>query len=129
MDRITKKGIESYNEFVISLGYEYCFGEADDAMYRKLKSVEDIEEEIGIDLITLFKVLKGKIYSLHPKTKKICLIILPILYYCGKQWMIGCRSMELDDEENSCDSWDCYLKDYGKTWSLDKIDLTKEELL
>ena len=93
---------------------------------NKLSKLEDIEEEIGIDLVTLFKALKGKIYSLHPKTQKICLIILPIFYYCGKQWMIGCRSMEWDDEENSCDSWNCYLKDYGKTWALTKEGLENE---
>lgn len=93
-------------------------------MFLKLGQLEDIEEELGIDLITLFKVLKGNIYSLHPETGKICLIVLPICYYCGNQWVIGCRSMEWNDKENSCDSWDCLPKDYGKTWAL-----TKEELL
>lgn len=92
----------------------------------KLSKLEDIEEEIGIDLVTLFKVLKGKIYSLHPKTQKICLIILPIFYYCGNQWVIGCHSTEWNTEENSCDTWDCYLKDYGKTWALTKEDLENE---
>ena len=31
-------------------------------IYSKLKSLEDIEEELGIDLITLFKALKNGIY-------------------------------------------------------------------
>lgn len=101
----------------------------DDELITKLDSIhtlgrlEDLEEEIGIDLINLFKVLKGNIYSLHPETGKICLIVLPIFYYCGNQWVIGCRSIEWNDKENSCDSWDCLPKDYGKTWAL-----TREEL-
>ena len=128
MNRLNEKVYCGYDASDRKLKNDYTDEEIFKAL-QKLGRLEDIEEEIGIDLVTLFKTLKGKIYSLHPKTQKICLIILPIFYYCGKQWMIGCRSMEWDDEENSCDSWDCYLKDYGKTWSLDKIDLTKEELL
>ena len=104
----------------------------DDEVMTKLDSIhklgllEDLEEEIGIYLITLLKALKEEIYSLHPETGKICPIVLPILYYCGNQWVIGCRSMKWNDKENSCDSWDCYLKDYGKTWALTKEELENE---
>ncbi len=96
----------------------------DDLKY-KLGQLEDIEEELGIELITLFRALKGEIYSLHSTTRKICPIILPIFYYCGNQWVIGCHSMEWNAEENSCDNWDCFLKDYGKTWALTREELEK----
>ena len=93
---------------------------------NKLSQLEDLEEELGIDLITLFKSLKGEIYSLHPKTQKICLIIFRDFYFFGNQWIIECHSMEWNAEENRCDSWDCFLKDYGKTWALDKNDLVND---
>ena len=126
MNRITKKEIESYDEFVISLGYEYCFGEADDAMYRKLKSLEDIEEELGIDLITLFKALKDGINVYYEDEERYKFHNdLRIEYHKTLGWGLVyiygscCRNdmpMMLDMEFYE-------LKGYGKTWAL-----TKEEL-
>ena len=107
------------------MGYEYQQAEMD--CINKLGQLEDIEEELGIDLITLFKALKGRIYSIHPKMRKICLIIFHVFYYCGNQWVIGCHSMEWNAEENSCDNWDCFLKDYGKTWALTREEIEENE--
>ena len=91
---------------------------------NKLGQLEDIEDELGIDLITLFKALKeDEFYSKHPKTGEVSLIPLPILYYCCCKWNIGCSSMIFNEQENRCDSWDCDPKDYNKTWSLRKEKL------
>ena len=38
-------------------------------IYLKLKSLEDIEEELGIELITLFKALKDGFYIKYVKHK------------------------------------------------------------
>lgn len=55
MKRITEKdGPSIKNGFII-------FKDIDEA-YRKLYVLEDIEEEIDIDLITLFKALKYGVY-------------------------------------------------------------------
>lgn len=83
----------------------------------KLGKIEDLEKELGIDLVTLFKALKNGVY-------------------CKDEY--GGEEKEFHDvrgiEENGlsvisnickypeCD-WTEYFKDYGKTWAL-----TKEEL-
>ena len=86
-------------------------------IYNKLFDIEDLEEELGIDLITLFKALKEGIYY---KT------INHNIYYVSK----SCLSLEFNNE------WELWvenhsileglliqLKDYGETWSLRKEDL------
>ena len=92
---------------------------------NKLKKLEDIEEEFGIDLITLFKALKDGIYV---KT-----------YGCGNSnfnkliiTKKKCPTLKLDYkthtklrfEQKFGQHFETYeLEDYGKTWAL-----TKEEL-
>lgn len=80
--------------------------------YKKLSQLEDWEEELGIDLTTLFKALKDGIYikelnNDYPywgfELRHIKGIGIVIMWgYCSN----------------------LFLKDCGKTWSL-----TKEELL
>ena len=78
------------------------------ACVGKLGQLEDIEEELGIDLVTLLKALDYK----------------NIKYFDdGCEW----HYVQLNYENKSfiCpDGAEYYLKDYGKTWAL-----TKEELL
>lgn len=80
----------------------------------KLGQLEDVEDELGIDLITLFKALKygayipfyGQIMSLErykldfPNKRFIA------KYFNGNEW-----------EET------LYFKDYGRTWALTKGEL------
>ena len=75
--------------------------------YWKLKEYEDIEEELGIDLITLYKVLDQGIYYKN-------------MYYTGNDKLYITNG---EIYNYARDKW-VYLKDYGKTWAL-----TKEELL
>lgn len=75
-------------------------------LQNELKQYRDIEEELGFDLITLFKALKEGIYDKHIHYDNVCLLGDKI-YACP---------LDIFDT-----SW--YLKDYGKTWAL-----TKEEL-
>ena len=95
----------------------------DDLKY-KLGQLEDIEEELGIDLITLFKALRNGIWT----NQEQC-------YGDEKQGKIRFFQVRLLLEENAVgcihnSMWKgkevirtLYLKDYGKTWAL-----TKEEL-
>ena len=90
----------------------------------KLKHYEDIEEELGIDLITLFKALRNGIWT----NQEQC-------YGDEKQGKIRFFQVRLLLEENAVgcihnSMWKgkevirtLYFKDYGKTWAL-----TKEEL-
>ena len=118
MNRLTNKQCYSYEDFVFSLRNKLITpSEIDNAIYKKLKSLEDIEEELGIDLITLFKALK---YG---------------FYFKYKNKIISSNNYLFQITVNIKDNWifdivDYYLsllsiklKDYGKTWAL-----TKEEL-
>ena len=50
MTRITLREIEWYDDYVKSLEDEFDMEEVNDVMYRKLKALEDLEEELEIDL-------------------------------------------------------------------------------
>ena len=76
-----------------------------DAAENKLGQLEDIEEELGIDLITLFKAMKNGFYDKHFHYGSAVINNGYICYYFDES---GIRYK---------------LKDYGKTWAL-----TKEEL-
>ena len=77
----------------------------------KLGQLEDIEEELGIDLITLFKALKDGVYY---KYKDM-----------GVEKISKLRPITIHKNTIVCDYHTYkYFKDYGKTWAL-----TKEELL
>ena len=86
--------------------------ELQDAL-NKLGQLEDIEDQLGIDLITLLKALTSGIYYKRNDNNIGC------LFPC---------EIALGDDGLSRKEWDSdvewYFKDYGKTWAL-----TKEELL
>ena len=87
----------------------------------KLGKYEDIEEELGIDLTTLFKALKNG-YWYKKNNNIVCAkstighTYMHCLYLCDNGWYINTNDMY--DY-----TIDIALKDYGKTWAL-----TKEEL-
>ena len=93
--------------------------------WDKLGQLEDIEEEINFDLITLFKALKnGVCYkNRQGQIKKD----LPHLNYNKPthRWYleIGWADRWIADKENGW-WYPLEFKDYGKTWAL-----TEEELL
>ena len=83
--------------------------------YIKLAVLEDIEDELGIDLITLFKAFEEDVWikfdnkiMFVPYDKKV------FLFYEGN---IHCYPL------NEQCSYTVSIDDYGKTWAL-----TKEEL-
>ena len=80
---------------------------------NKLGQLEDIEEELGIDLITLFKALKDGVYT-YLKNFKTGSVELYHAY-------IEIHSFQ---EFKVFDNYFIRYKDYGKTWAL-----TEKELL
>lgn len=87
---------------------------------NKLGHHEDIEEEFGIDLITLFKALKNGIYTVnhsHGGYEPIR-VSLKIGGYGDLVTAYLIHPYDYDDGE-----YTYRLNDYGKTWAL-----TKEEL-
>ena len=108
MNRLTKK-----NDIGYFPAYERETKENYYDLVYKLGVLEDLEEELGIDLIILFKALKQK-YVFHEENLKIELLGLHIksdqlyLYRFAQATM---HAVYLR------------LKDYGKTWTI-----TKEKL-
>ena len=85
-------------------------------LVNKLGQLEDVEEELGIDLITLFKAFSQGIYvkELGRKTT--------VWKYVDDEGgkYLGAWHNDFEKEHNTIF---VHLKDYGKTWAL-----TKEEL-
>lgn len=86
-------------------------------MTKELLEYKDIEEELGIDLITLFKALKGHIAVYFKQRDKIYKLDGWYLVYAvsTKEFLLK----NIDNELNTV----LLIKDYGKTWTL-----TNEEL-
>lgn len=96
---------------------------------EKLSKIEDMEEELGIDLITLFKALKDGINVYYEDEERYKFHNdLRIEYHKTLGWGLVyiygscCRNdtpMMLDMEFYE-------LKGYGKTWALTKEELENE---
>ena len=97
---------------------------------EQLEKYKSIEEELGIDLITLFKALKdgfyikynGEIVHIFPDKHitinfwyKIINVFVPPKFFIDCKKGTNYLSETIDEEY--------WFKDYGKTWAL-----TKEEL-
>ena len=100
-----------------------------DIIEKELKEhrlLKKLEEELGIDLITLFKALKDRqvifkhIYGL--KKPKIYLETHKIagLLFDGKSYDLWLYDNGYGDQ------FCAYTKDYGKTWALTKEELENE---
>lgn len=119
MNRLTKK---SSNGFLPK--YERETKENYYDLVYKLGQLEDLEEEIGIDLITLFKALKNGIWTNQEQTYgdakqgKIRFFQVRLLL---EEKSIGCIHNSIWKGEEVIKR--LYLKNYGITWAL-----TKEEL-
>lgn len=92
---------------------------------KELQKYKNIEEELGIDLVTLFKAITYGFFYKHkyrnyPTTIEFADTYRKFIYREGADeknaWCIGVDGM---DEYMPI----FYLKDYGKTWAL-----TEEEL-
>lgn len=78
-------------------------------MYDKLHDLEDIEDELGTDLITLYKAFKNGIWRK--------MFGGGIIHYESNQISVYIDHIDTDSGK------ELYLFDYGKEWAL-----TKEEL-
>ena len=83
-------------------------------VFNKLADLEDIEDELGIDLITLFKAIKNGIYTKPYDLSHINFGRLGAIDYQRKRF----RSQRVGGNYYK-------FKDYGKTWALTKEELEK----
>lgn len=116
LTELTNKGMNGTPIYVGSYGNIVNVGDnqATSMVHGKLGQLEDIEEEIGIDLIVLFEALKNGIYIKELKNdcpywdfelRNVSGLGLVIFWgFCGN----------------------LFLKDYGKTWALTKEELWRQ---
>ena len=120
MSRLTNKKCYRYEDFVFSLRNKLITpNEIDNSIYKKLKILEDIEEELGIDLIKAVEL------CIQVNSKKVV--------YTKERWGIDTikildeLDIELFNHRLYSNSKGIYvsldLYEYGKDWAL-----TKEEL-
>ena len=130
MNRLTRK-IKGYYSVDLRtcLPMEYEQIENSNACVDKLGKLEDIEEELGIDLITLFKALKDGINVYYEDIGKYKFHNNLRLEYhktlgWGLVYIYGCSCR--DDMPMKLDKEFYELKGYQKTWFL-KEDSCEEE--
>ena len=102
----------------------------DDMIFNKLGQLEDIEEEIGMSLNTLFIILKwGQIVCkfrniVDPKKTIIVSRKIKGLYYDGCYYILEICE---DGDDGYIINFDyVYIKDYGITWAIKKEELEND---
>ena len=113
MGRLTDKDCWKYEDFVFSYrNRETMQSGTDFARYVKLKSLEDLEEEIGVDFITLVKMLKDDVYINDGG----------IVDEIGRIYKEKVKSIEHWPvwSFTDGDGGEYAFKDRGKTWALSK---------
>ena len=132
MNRLTSKDINWYEDFVSSMRNRLITeNEIKDSIYGRLKLLEDLEEDIGMNLLILFRILKhGQIICKfipieNPKKALLLSRKIKDLYYDGCYYMIGLYE---DGDDGYIINFDyVYIKDYGITWVLTKEELENDE--
>lgn len=139
MNRLTKKSNSTLKAIEYQLIDEKENLDANEGIKKipvlatnKLGVLEDIEEELGIDLITLFKALKDGINVYYEDEERYKFHNNLRLEYhktlgWGLVYIYGCNCR--DDMSMKLDKEFYELKDYGKTWALTKEELESETIL
>ena len=122
MNRLTKKA-QFVRNLITGKEIKYISNESDQTCVDKLGALEDIEEELGIDLVTLVKALNGLYYKFRPEDREISKMKVPMLRIINGEYCWICPKWMTT-------TWMSVLvKDYGKTWALTKEELEDETIL
>lgn len=126
LQRLTKK-VENYDK---NYGY-YDLNLTEDqvedtqkvfgACIEKLGKLEDIEEELGIDLLTLIKALTEQIY-IRAKTEEG----KEIYVKCNGKWNFINKERKCFDTYIDPHQRKFYFDDYGSVWALTEEELKKQ---
>lgn len=121
MSRLTNKDCYKYEDFCFNYrNRETMQSGTDFAMYVKLKSSEDLEEEIGVDFITLVKMLKDDVYINDGGIVDEIGNIYKDQVKSIEHWPVWGFNVG-DDEMKTFYAF----MDRGKTWALDKEEFYK----
>ena len=141
-NHITKIDNEGFTE---TIGLEYAdeYGQIEKDL-DKLSQLKDIERELGVDLVTLFKAIENGFYYTKNDEIHFCRWCIRVNYslievspcYAVKQTTLqSCYYGDVSALKQTTDAhywdWDTSLhvelKDYGKTWALNKEELENEQ--
>lgn len=126
MNRLTRK-IKGYYSVDLRtcLPMEYEQIENSNACVDKLGKLEDIEEELGIDLILSVNICK--------KANSQKYVYMKDSYGISKLTFLNNLDVELFNHRLYANSWGVWvsldLKEYGKDWALTKEELEGETIL
>lgn len=89
----------------------------------KLGQLEDIEEELGIDLITLFKALKNGVcyFTNGTQLAKDYVWMVDNCIALGNRWKLSYSFITAFERQTLS------FKDYGKTWALTREELENDK--
>ena len=122
MKRITAQ--TEHGDYVFVNGKNVCPNEL--ATY--IGEREDLEQELGLDLITTFKALNGSIATRKENGD------IQVSWFCHKLGKLVKKPVDIVSDklvEEYCilrGDDDFLLKDYGKTWALTSEELEQEEI-
>ena len=131
MNRLTKDLHNQYNDYWYREDLEQV-SDKEEIVLTKLGMLEDIEEELGIGLITLFKALKNGFYTKSNNGIKF--------WKEDDKHFVYVRDLKYDIEI-CCEECENVIgavptmflerstKDYGKTWALSREELENETIL
>ena len=97
--------------------------ERDELRYEKLGQLEDIEDELGIDLITLFKALKNGVYYFTIGKQ----LTKDYVWLFDNHINIGAKDKLSYSFMTAFERLTLLFQDYGKTWALTKEELVDEK--
>lgn len=117
MNRLTYK--EKWRD---EFGNEHLYDSEDNYCIEKLGQLEDLEEELGIDFITLFKALKNGVYVKNEYAYDYYEIEYKKVRGIEKT---GLSAISNICEFPECDEILCY-SNYGKFWALTEEELKNE---
>ena len=123
MNRLTKKA-QFVRNLITGKEIKYISNESDQMCVDKLGTLEDIEEELGIDLITLFNIDK----QLNTK-KEIWFKIEDEIeenFRFDSYYIIDLKHKAFVKIEYEPLDY-LYFKDYGKSWALTKEELENDQ--
>ena len=89
----------------------------------KLGQLEDIEEELGIDLITLFKAVKYGVYYFTNGTQ----LTRDYVYLTDNYTSVGIREKLSYSFLTAFGRQILLFNEYGKTWALTKEELENDK--
>lgn len=124
MNRLTDKNCNNYDDFVFSFrNSQITQSELDNGIYKKLKQLEDIQEDLGFDLHLAVDICK--------KANEQKYVYVKESYGISKLTLSDDLDVELFHHRlysNSRGIWvSLDLKEYGKKWALIREDLENDE--